>query len=151
MTRILSLFMIIFAALSMGGGHNAAAQTLDLSRYQRKNRLLLLFAPSRFHPLFDVLHQSIVAQEAEVSDRDLVVFEILESGQSSVRAADIDSETAHLLRDRFKVDQGEFKVILVGKDGGTKLERKDQTHLKEFFELIDAMPMRREEMRQKFK
>jgi hypothetical protein len=151
MTKMLSMFMILFAALSIGGGRYAAAQTPDLSRYQWKNRLLFLFAPSRSHPMFDALHQSIVVQAAEVFDRDLVVFEILDSGPSSASTAGIDSETAHMLRDRFNVNRGEFKVVLVGKDGGTKLNRKNQTHLKDIFDLIDAMPMRREEMRQKSK
>jgi hypothetical protein len=37
----------------------------------------------------------------------------------------------------------------VGKDGSVKLNRQEQTRLEDIFALIDAMPMRREEMRQK--
>ena len=53
------------------------------------------------------------------------------------------------LRKRYNVNQGEFAVILVGKDGGIKLNRQNETRLEEIFDLIDAMPMRREEIRQK--
>jgi hypothetical protein len=38
---------------------------------------------------------------------------------------------------------------LVGKDGGIKLKRGDQVDLREIFGLIDSMPMRQREMRQK--
>jgi hypothetical protein len=133
----------------MGGSRDAAAQTIDLSQYLWKNRLLFIFAPNRSHPRLDALHRALSAQAAQVSDRDLVIFEILESGPSRVDTAVIDSETARVLRERFNPARVDFKVVLVGKDGGVKLDRSDQTNLKDIFALIDAMPMRREEMRQK--
>jgi len=40
-------------------------------------------------------------------------------------------------------------VLLVDKDGGIKLNRQNETRLEDIFTLIDAMPMRQEEMRQK--
>jgi len=149
MTKILIMVMVIFVTLSMGGRRNVVAQELDFSKYLWKNRLLLLFAPHRSHPMFDALQQSLAALEAEVSDRDLVVFEILENGSSRVNTATIDSETANELRERFNVNRGEFNVILIGKDGGVKLKREESTKLEDIFSLIDSMPMRREEMRQK--
>ena len=149
MTKILIVVMMIFMALSMGGSRNAAAQTIDFSQYLWKNRLLLMFAPDRSHPAFDALHRSLLAQGAEVSDRDLVIFEIIESGPSRINKADLTSEAAHLLREKFNADMGKFRVILIGKDGGVKLNRGDQTDLRDIFALIDSMPMRREEMRQK--
>ena len=42
-----------------------------------------------------------------------------------------------------------FSSDIIGKDGGVKLNRQNRTQLKDIFALIDAMPMRREEMRQK--
>jgi hypothetical protein len=122
---------------------------MDLSQFQWKNRLLFLFAPNRSHPLFDALQKSIAIEQAEVEDRDLVIFEILESGSSSMDTRDLDSQVAQSLRDKFDVRGDQFSVILVGKDGGIKLNRQEQTRLEDIFALIDTMPMRREEMRQK--
>ena len=122
---------------------------MDLSQFQWKNRLLFLFSPNRSHPLFDVLQKSIAIQQAEVADRDLVIFEILESGTSRMDTSDLDPQVAQSLRDKFEVRPGRFAIILVGKDGGIKLNRQDQTRLEDIFGLIDTMPMRREEMRQK--
>ena len=122
---------------------------MDLSQFQWKNRLLFLFAPKRSHPLFDALQKSIAIEQAEVADRDLVVFEILESGPSRMDMTDLDSQVAQSLRDKFDVRGDQFAVILVGKDGGIKLNQQDETRLDDIFGLIDSMPMRREEMRQK--
>jgi hypothetical protein len=151
MTKITFMVMMIFTVLSVGSNRNAAAHTPDLSQYRWKNRLLLIFAPNRSHPMFDVLHQSLAAKKSEVSDRDLVIFEIFESAPSSINGKVIDSESAHLLRERFDVRPGKFAVVLIGKDGGIKLKRRDRIDLKEIFGLIDAMPMRQEEMRRKTK
>ena len=122
---------------------------MDLSQFQWKNRLLFLFAPNRSHPLFDVLQKSIATQQAEVADRDLVIFEILESGTSRLDTSDLGPQVAQSLRDKFDVSPGRFVLILVGKDGSVKLNRQEQTRLGDIFALIDAMPMRMEELRQK--
>ncbi len=142
---------IAIAAILPGASRNAIAEPLDLSQFQWKNRLLFIFAPNRNHPMFDSLHDSLSAQKAEVADRDLVIFEILESEPSSMNSKPLASEATLSLRKRYKVNQGEFAVLLIGKDGGIKLNRQNETRLEDIFALIDAMPMRREEIRQKKK
>ncbi len=145
----LILLMMTIAAILPINGRNAMARPLDLTQFQWKNRLLFVFAPNRNHPMFDSLHDSLAAHQADIADRDLVVFEILESDSSSMNTKYISSQTALSLRKRYNVNQGEFAVILVGKDGGIKLNRQNETRLEDIFALIDAMPMRREEIRQK--
>ena len=127
---------------------HAVETPMDLSQFQWKNRLLFLFAPNRSHPLFDALQESIAIVQM-LADRDLVVFEILESGPSRMDMTDLNSQVAQSLRYKFDVRLDQFAAILVGKDGGIKLNRQDETRLDDIFGLIDSMPMRREEMRQK--
>ena len=122
---------------------------MDLAQFQWKNRLLFLFAPDNNHPLFKDLKGEIIIQQAEVEDRDLMVFEVLDRDPSKMNKANIDRQTADSIRDRFSVPSNKFSIILVGKDGGIKLKRDDHVSLKEVFELIDSMPMRQSEMRQK--
>jgi hypothetical protein len=133
--------------------HFAAADTvsvnMDLSRFKWQNRLLMLFAPDSNHPLFVDLQREISSRPLEVRDRDLVIFEILESGSSRMNADEIGPQTAASLREQFSIPQEVFAVVLVGKDGGIKLRRNDFVSLQEIFDLIDSMPMRRQEMRQK--
>jgi hypothetical protein len=145
----ITLPAIIISLMLIASSPNAKETPMDLSQFQWKNRLLFLFAPNRSHPLFNVLQKSIANQQAEVADRDLVIFEILESGASRMDRSDLDPQAAQSLRDKFDVRRGGFAVILVGKDGSIKLNRQDQTRLEDIFGLIDSMPMRREEMRQK--
>ena len=140
---------IIISLVLIASSPNAEETPMDLSQFQWKNRLLFLFSPNRSHPLFDVLQKSIAIEQAEVADRDLVVFEILESGSSRMDTRDLDPQVAQSLRDKFEVPRGRFAIILVGKDGGIKLNRQDETRLEDIFAFIDTMPMRREEMRQK--
>ena len=72
---------------------------------------------------------------------------MLENGPSSQDGEALDPAEARLWRERFRVPSGAFSVILVGKDGGVKLERQDRTSLEEIFALIDSMPMLQQEMR----
>jgi len=141
--------MMILITSSVFSSRDAQAQSLDLSGFQWKNRLLFLFAPNQSHPMFSALHQSLAARQSEAGERDLVIFEILESAASSMNNEVIDSEAARRLREKFDVPGHEFTVILIGKDGGIKLDRKEQTQLDDIFALIDSMPMRQEEMRQR--
>ena len=122
---------------------------MDLVHFQWKNRLLFLFAPDNNHPLFKSLNSEIIIQQAEVEDRDLIVFEVLDRDPSKMNKANIDRQTADSIRDHFSVPSNKFSLILVGKDGGIKLKRHDHVSLEEVFELIDSMPMRQSEMRQK--
>jgi hypothetical protein len=147
MSRAIVAAVIAVVALSVGGSQNERETTVDLNQYRWKNRLLLLFAPTRDHPRFDSLHGSLMTRKVDVADRDLVVFEVLESGLSTLDTEPLDPGTAEMLREKFGVAEGSFSVILVGKDGGVKLDHQDHISLEEIFALIDAMPMRQEEMR----
>ena len=42
-----------------------------------------------------------------------------------------------------------FRVVLIGKDGGVKLRQEEPISVADLFALIDSMPMRKQEMRQR--
>ncbi len=50
------------------------------------------------------------------------------------------------LREQFEVGDDEFRVILVGKDGGVKLKENTAISTCRLFGIVDGMPMRRQEM-----
>jgi hypothetical protein len=58
-------------------------------------------------------------------------------------------EHAEKLRRRFNVQSGRFTVVLVGKDGGTKMVLEDRAELLKIFERIDDMPMRQQEIKER--
>lgn len=67
----------------------------------------------------------------------------------SVRTDSDGSTLANNLRKRYRVDDKEFLIILIGKDGSEKLRSDTVVSPDKLYALIDAMPMRREETRKK--
>jgi hypothetical protein len=121
---------------------------IDLADYKWQNRLIFIFAPSKNHPGYQAKKSEIESQIPEIIDRDLVIFELFEDGESKVGDSFLDAEAVTFLRENFQVQPGKFTVILVGKDGGEKLRGDDKVSLTEIFSLIDAMPMRQQEMKE---
>ncbi|MGI4790057.1 MAG: DUF4174 domain-containing protein [Janthinobacterium lividum] len=128
---LLSVGAVVLPSLGLAQG--------DLSRYRDKNRLLLVFAPSlsdvRWKKQNALLDNSAVA----FKDRDLLRFDYLEKGGTPGKA----------LRLRYGVKPGQFRVLLIGKDGHVASEGPSPIGLNELTEQIDRMPMRRDEMRQR--
>ena len=145
--KVFTVVIIIFTALMIFDHKDT--MPMDLTQFQWKNRLLLIFAPDDNDSLFKKLQSEIITQEVEVEDRDLVVFEVLERGPSRMNRALLDQSKVESIRRHFSIPQRSFRVILIGKDGGIKLKRNDQIDLETIFELIDSMPMRKDEIRQK--
>jgi hypothetical protein len=139
----------VFAAIIVGMMVTISpALGTDLAGYRWKNRLLLIFSPTRSNPNFATFNQDLMRRSLEVDDRDLIVFRILEEGPSQRGKKPLAPEDAENLRRRFGARPGVFTVILIGKDGGVKMVREDHAELQEIFDLIDSMPMRQREMRE---
>jgi hypothetical protein len=64
-------------------------------------------------------------------------------GKQTLSAAEVRG-----LRKSYGVDEQNYAVLLIGKDGGVKLRREVPVTTTELFSLIDSMPMRKREMRE---
>jgi hypothetical protein len=147
MPKMMMVLLTAVLACALFGGRDALS--MDLNQFQWKNRLLFIFAPQEGDEVFQALQSEMLTLPDEISERDLVVFKIFETGPSFMETSRIDPQTAAAIRTKFAAPLGQFTCILVGKDGGVKLKRHAPVKLEEIFGLIDAMPMRREEMRKK--
>jgi len=85
-------------------------------------------------------------QEDGILDRDLIILEIFENGVSRIGDTPLSGKVATRMRRQFGVGAGEFWIILIGKDGTVKSRFFDPVSVLEIFSLIDAMPMRKQEM-----
>jgi hypothetical protein len=133
--------------LSVGFLRSAEGRDVaDLKQYQWKNRLLLVFSLNSEEPAYQALGRELQEQAGGVRERDLLVFHVLEQGKSFMNSREISPAEARALRQRFRIAPGAFMVVLVGKDGGVKLERAAKVTLADIFGLIDSMPMRQQEM-----
>jgi hypothetical protein len=79
----------------------------------------------------------------------MVLIEVYEDDTAALDGRALPAGTAADLRQRYGVSEEETTMILVGKDGGDKLRTSEIVDLEQIFSLIDTMPMRRQEMRQR--
>ncbi len=139
----------ILAGLSAGQVWGEKADGLDLSNYRWQNRVLLVYAPSADFPAYRRYVQEIEGQRQSIQERDLLILRILEQGQSFRGEMLLSPEAAASLVQRFGVRKGEPRAVIIGKDGGVKLNRAAFVPMAEIFALIDSMPMRRQEFKEK--
>lgn len=109
----------------------------DLSQYRNKSRLLLVFAPSKADPRWQKQNTLLAHSAADFQERDLLRFDYLEHGGDKGMA----------VRTQFGVKPGQFRVLLIGKDGHVASGSPTPISLRELTEQIDRMPMRREEIK----
>ena len=140
-----------FAVAALLTGLSLSPLAADpISAYQWKNRILLLDFPGTEAEALVGFEKQIRQSAAGLKDRDLIVFHVGELGRKGKTYASPLSEEARAALRR-QLGLGEMSktasVILVGKDGGTKSVQRSKLSLATFFTLIDAMPMRRDEVR----
>ncbi len=138
-----TLFATGICAAAATGGTQGGAAPDALARYRWEARPILVFAPAG-DPRMSEQTDRFAEDPAARRERDVVLIEI--EGPSA-RANGTPIADAAALRDRFGVSDEAFAVILVGKDGGEKARSGAVTDPREFYDLIDGMPMRQREMR----
>ena len=111
----------------------------ELSQYRSKNRVLLIFAPSKSDLRWQKQNALLQNSAEAFRDRDLVRLDDLET----------DGTRGKALRSRYGVKPGQFRVLLIGKDGHVASAGPTPIALSEVTGQIDRMPMRREEMRRR--
>jgi hypothetical protein len=79
------MILTVIVIASIFAGQPATAMDADITHLQWKKRLLIVFAAESAQPNFQSLATEISSRQADVDDRDLVVFEILEPPAQYVR------------------------------------------------------------------
>jgi len=133
----------------MAASNLQAADVIDAARLMAEStwekRVLLVFAPNNEDTEFRQQDAVLKAIGDGLIERDMSVIRAFSSNRLSVDGKAYEQSTAGFYR-QFAVQPGEFRVILVGKDGTVKLNRRSAVSDQELFSLIDSMPMRRQEM-----
>ncbi len=137
----------LYSGFSMAqAGEKGSVADLDLDALRWKNRVLVLFSPSESDVSFQLQKQGLASSTEGVLDRELMVLEIIEQGQSRAGNQLLSQKSVQNIRRRLGVQAGPFQVLLIGKDGGVKLRSSEPVSVKDIFGLIDSMPMRQQEM-----
>lgn len=135
------------ACLAMLLGVGAVAVSDEASaQYRWTARPLYVFAPNDQDARLQTQLKMLAANRAGFADRDMAVIVVTGNSVSVALGANAKA-SAGVLRQRFGVDETAFKAVLVGKDGGVKLSSAQPFDAETLFSTIDAMPMRKREMR----
>ncbi len=121
-----------------------------LAGLRERARPLLVFAPGgevgRFRAQVEAL------DGPGMRDRQMPLVPVLAApngyvASGSIPSAALSAGEQAAARNRFGVGVSEFRVLLLGKDGGEKFASGEPVAWDKLAELVDRMPMRREEMR----
>ncbi len=119
-------------------GTAAAAGDDPLAASRWTSRVLVVSAPGPDDPGLRAQRAALGSVRGGLAERDLKVIEAIGHGAE-----------AATLRRRFNLPEDAFRAVLVGKDGGAKLTASEPIPPQTLFATIDAMPMRRDEMRER--
>lgn len=124
------------------------APAFAMTDYKWKYRPLLVFADSEASGPLSEQRRIVAASRASLTERNVVVIWVV-GDKVSAELGPHPRESAKALRARFGAPTSGFRVVLVGKDGGTKLNTASPLGAGALYATIDAMPMRQNEMRRK--
>src|SRR5579883_1311597 len=141
MKRYLLAGMAMTALFAAG---SAFASPLDGFRWSR--RPVIVFADAGGN-LYDRQVRKLRAASGGLRERDIVVIGVAGGDASALIGGPDPRQGADAFRKAYGVPSGRFEVLLVGKDGGVKFRARDLVSPSEIFRIVDAMPMRRQEMR----
>ena len=153
--QILSFFQRRWPAwmlLCAAAGSAAAAPPADadpLAAERWKTRPLVVVAPSPGDPVLQAVLAAARSDEGRraFAARDMVLFTVVGTqGQRDGRDLS-PRETQALLRALELPPSDKGVLVLVGKDGGSKLAQRDPVDLRAVYAEIDGMPMRQNEVK----
>ena len=110
-----------------------------LEKYLWKNRVLVTFSPSKNNAERNYFVNSINRNLCKFNSRNIIHIDFI-FNEENQKFEKFESSFENL-----SISTNEFRLILIGKDGGIKLNSR-KISLEEIFSLIDTMPMRQKEM-----
>jgi len=143
------IFSVLFALLTT----TVMAQKDDFieanpADFQWENRILIVIANQESDSLFTQQLSNFKGNEEGLRERDLITFFLFRNGVSRLNEQPLHPSSAEEILEQYGSDQPDFRLLLIGKDGGIKLREKAPVSVEDIFGLIDSMPMRQREMRE---
>lgn len=120
-----------------------------------KDRLILLVHESESNSTYRQQLTSLGKIDDDFDDRRLIVMDVQKQRFRIRNSNGLDSRRNHWISNetlfvKYALKEANFTVVLIGLDGGIKLRRTEVVTRDEFFDVIDAMPMRRAELKNKY-
>ena len=122
----------------------------DLQKHQWKDRIIVVKATDIASEKLQAQLKQFEDSSEEMIERKLVVYLVTEADFTFInyknkafnREGKVSGKLAKILNSK-----EDFEVLLIGLDGGIKLRQTDILTKEKLFSLVDAMPMRSNELR----
>jgi len=129
------------------------ANAQDLNNLKWKNRILIVKAIDSNDLKFEKQLTEFKSHDDELKERKLVLYTIKDHELTIIDYTTNTKDTSKRIRDGIKNTvlntKNEFEVILIGLDGSIKLRKTEVLPIENLITIIDAMPMRKSEMKNK--
>ena len=132
MKKISLIFLLIIFPVML-------INSTPLKKYLWKNRVVVTFSPSKNNTERNYFINSINKNLCQFNSRNIIHIDYIFNEKNQ------EIEKFESSFENLSISTSEFRLILIGKDGGIKLNSR-KISLEEIFSLIDTMPMRQEEM-----
>lgn len=132
---------LLYGATKVDESSGAYAPVASLDQFQWKSRVLVIFS-DKDNARAARQENQLMAEREGLSERDIVVLRVRGSASTFLFGAGEPVNAEALRGDLDKQDDGEFVLLLIGKDGTVKLRAPEPIQSTELFAIIDSMPMR---------
>jgi len=141
-----TLFGLIVCAV-LFSGQSVDAQVLD--QFKWKHRILIIQAHESSVDSLIQIKDSFAQEKEMVKDRRLLLMELVEGQLEIMNAGHVGLTWSSDYNLQFMNPDKDFQITLIGLDGEIKQIWNRLVSVEEVFQLIDAMPMRINELRRK--
>lgn len=130
----------------------SASERNALTAFKWQQRVLMIFGPSDVDGRITEQRAINVAGIDGLRERDMAIFSVLPGDLIAELGRQPEGDRQAIARDlrrRFDIAPDDFVVVLIGKDGAEKFRAGVTIPPHILFDIIDAMPMRQQEMRER--
>jgi hypothetical protein len=125
----------------------AASVAVAASPFRWEKRVIVIRTDTASNAKFEEQRALLLVDRDALRERDLVVFAVLGNGAIEPVFGRAPTQSSAEPIARMLTRSGDFQVAFSGKDGGVNTTATDPIKLDDLMQLIDAMPMRRQEQR----
>lgn len=108
-------------------------------------RPLIIIAASAADTDYRRMRERLEARQAAFEEREMLLYTVTDGHGERAGKPMTEAETGALVEAMDIDPQGPTTVILVGKDGGKKMQLEGYVPPQQVFDIIDRMPMRQRE------
>ena len=126
---------------------NSNSFSQKIAQYEWENRVLMVFTDDKDSKKFKEQIELLKNEKEGLEERKLIVFQVLPNFFNfNFEKRWNPSPSFH---QKYNPEKADFKIILIGLDGGIKLHQNEILTTEKLFAIIDGMPIRKNELRNK--